>query len=93
MSTLFDLAFLTAAPSWVLMILAPTWPVTHRVVSSPWLVGWIYLDSRRRDIHPLLMAPVHVLAILLSPIGLPVYLALRSVPALARRDGVSATAA
>jgi hypothetical protein len=38
---------------------------------------WIYLDSRRRGLHPLLMAPVLVLTILLSPIGAPLYLALR----------------
>ena len=39
---------------------------------------WIYLDSRERRIHPLVMAPVLVLAILLSPIGMPLYLALRA---------------
>ncbi|GAA2281184.1 ABA4-like family protein [Nonomuraea roseoviolacea subsp. roseoviolacea] len=38
---------------------------------------WIYLDSRERGVHPLLMAPVMVLTILLSPLGLPVYLLLR----------------
>jgi hypothetical protein len=38
---------------------------------------WIYLDSRSRGIHPLLMAPVMVLTILLSPIALPLYLLLR----------------
>ncbi|WP_026424503.1 ABA4-like family protein [Actinokineospora inagensis] len=38
---------------------------------------WIYLDSRERGVHPLLMAPVLVLTILLSPIGLPVYLLVR----------------
>ncbi|WP_156754011.1 ABA4-like family protein [Actinokineospora pegani] len=38
---------------------------------------WVYLDSRERDIHPLVMAPVLVLMILLSPIGLPLYLVLR----------------
>ncbi|WP_034270276.1 ABA4-like family protein [Haloechinothrix halophila] len=147
MSTLFDLAFLSAAPFWALMIVTPTWRITHRVVSSPWLVlptlvvwavaaipllgplwtlvvnpsltgferlladpaavtavwaqiiawdlfvgRWIYLDSRRRDVHPLVMAPVLVLAILLSPIGLPVYLGLRSIPALARRNDVPAMA-
>ncbi|MEV0149618.1 MULTISPECIES: ABA4-like family protein [unclassified Nonomuraea] len=38
---------------------------------------WIYLDSRERGVHPLLMAPVMILTILLSPIGLPAYLLLR----------------
>lgn len=38
---------------------------------------WIYLDSRERRIHPLVMAPVLVLTILLSPIAMPLYFALR----------------
>ncbi|WP_214317928.1 ABA4-like family protein [Nonomuraea sediminis] len=38
---------------------------------------WIYLDSRERGVHPLLMAPVMVLTILLSPLGFPLYLAIR----------------
>ncbi|GAA3017760.1 ABA4-like family protein [Actinokineospora globicatena] len=38
---------------------------------------WIYLDSRARGINPLLMAPIMVLTILLSPIGLPLYLLVR----------------
>ncbi|WP_101782972.1 ABA4-like family protein [Nonomuraea indica] len=38
---------------------------------------WMYLDSRRRGVHPLLMAPIMVLTILLSPIGLPIYLLAR----------------
>ncbi|WP_109530873.1 ABA4-like family protein [Nocardia aurea] len=50
---------------------------------------WIYLDSRERGVHPLLMAPVMVLTILLSPIGLPVYLLLR----LAYRENSGAESA
>lgn len=34
-SLLFDLSFLVAAPFWALMILAPGWSVTTRIVSSP----------------------------------------------------------
>ncbi|WP_433209002.1 ABA4-like family protein [Dactylosporangium sp. CS-047395] len=130
--TLFQLAFLATVPFWALMILAPTWRWTHRIVSSPFIVlptlvvwaiaiapalgdfaremlnpdlagvrqlllrdevvaavwaqviawdlfigRWIYLDSRVRGLHPLLMAPVLVLTVLLSPIGLPVYFLLR----------------
>ena len=49
----------------------------------------MYLDARERGIHPLLMAPVLVLTILLAPLGLLAYLAVRSVrpsrPAGARR--------
>ncbi|MBG0829560.1 DUF4281 domain-containing protein [Planomonospora sp. ID67723] len=49
-----------------------------QIIAWDLLVGrWIYLDSRERGLHPLLMAPVLVLAILLSPIAFPIYLALR----------------
>ncbi|QUQ63084.1 ABA4-like family protein [Kutzneria sp. CA-103260] len=130
---LFQLAFLLAVPFWALMILAPTWSVTHRVISSPWIIvpplvvylclalpifgdlwtavsrpslavfqaflanpagaaalwaqviawdlfigRWMYLDSRERGLHPLLMAPILVLTILLSPIGALLYLGVRS---------------
>jgi len=45
---------------------------------------WMYLDSRALRIHPLVMGPVLVLTVLLSPLGLPLYLILRSTP-LAQR--------
>ncbi|TDD39303.1 DUF4281 domain-containing protein [Nonomuraea terrae] len=132
---LFDLGFYVAAPFWALMILAPTWRVTRRVITSPLIVlpavavtlallvprlgavwpvvsrpslegletltsdpgalaalwaqiiawdlflgRWIYLDSRERNVHPLLMAPLLVLTILLSPIALPIYLLVRLAP-------------
>ncbi|GGM87525.1 ABA4-like family protein [Dactylosporangium sucinum] len=57
-----------------------------RVIAAVWaqvlawdlLVGrWMYLDSRERRIHPLVMAPILVLTILLSPLGLPLYLVVR----------------
>jgi hypothetical protein len=38
---------------------------------------WMYLDSRERNVHPLVMAPMLVLTILLSPIALPIYLLIR----------------
>lgn len=38
---------------------------------------WMYQESRRLDISPLLMAPIMVFTILLSPVGLPVFLAVR----------------
>lgn len=130
---LFDLAFPLAAPFWLLMIVAPAWAWTHRIVSSPLIVvppllvyvalllpqfaafaapvvspdlpslaavlgtpsgaaaiwahaigfdlfvgRWMYLDARERGIHPLVMAPVLVLTILLSPLGLLVHLAIRT---------------
>ncbi|MFD3704828.1 ABA4-like family protein [Nocardia sp. NPDC058658] len=49
---------------------------------------WIYLDSRERGIHPLLMGPVLVGTILLSPIVFPVYLLVRE---FARRSTASAS--
>jgi hypothetical protein len=54
---------------------------------------WIYLDSRARQLHPLLVSPLLVLTVLLSPIGLPLYLAARrfATPLRARAqldDGV-----
>ena len=47
---------------------------------------WIYLDSRQRRAHPLVMGPILVFTILLSPIGLPLYLLLRPVLGSASRD-------
>ncbi|MEV6931295.1 ABA4-like family protein [Dactylosporangium sp. NPDC051485] len=56
-------------------VVAAVWA---QVLAWDLFVGrWIYLDSRARGLHPLLVAPVLVLTILLSPIGLPLYLALR----------------
>jgi len=134
MSIAFTLVFVAAAPFWLLMIFAPKWEWTRRIVSSPWsatpplvfwfifaipmfgellpavakptLAGWqdllaepaaitfawaqiiawdlflgrwIYLDSRERNISPLVMGPLLVVAIMLSPIAMPVYLILRKV--------------
>jgi hypothetical protein len=38
MATVFDASFLLVAPVWVLMVLAPTWDVTERVVDSRLIV-------------------------------------------------------
>ncbi len=132
---LFQLAFPLAAPFWALMILAPSWRWTSRIISSPLIVlppaliyavlvlpnlaevlpavssptltgvqaqlgtptgaaigwahfiafdlfvgRWEYLDSRRRGVHPLVMAPVLLLTILLAPLGMLMYLAVRALP-------------
>ncbi|MGH3738822.1 MAG: ABA4-like family protein [Micromonosporaceae bacterium] len=129
---LFQLSFLVTVPFWALMILAPTWSGSRRIIGSPLIVlpavavclvlylqvfgplwtlvlqptlpglrelvarpealaglwaqiiawdlmvgRWVYLDSRQRRIHPLLMAPILVFTVLLSPFALPVYLAVR----------------
>ena len=49
-----------------------------QIIAWDLFVGrWMYLDSRTRDVHPLVMGPLLVLTVLLSPIGLPLYLASR----------------
>lgn len=125
----FSLAALPVAPLWLLMIAAPTWSWTQRIVAQPWsfaplalvyavlvlprlgvllpelarpelggiaellatpagatiawvhflafdaFVGrWIYLDSRERGRHPLVMAPIMVLVLMLGPLGFLLYL-------------------
>ncbi|NMO51105.1 DUF4281 domain-containing protein [Actinoplanes sp. TBRC 11911] len=130
--TLFGLTFTLAAPFWALMILAPSWSWTRRIIESPLIavpialiyavlvasewgailpavltpsfvdvrellatatgaaaawahmiafdlfVGrWSYLDSRERRIPAVVMAPVLLLTILLGPLGLLAYLAVR----------------
>ncbi|WP_432977408.1 ABA4-like family protein [Dactylosporangium sp. CA-233914] len=58
-------------------VVAAVWA---QVLAWDLFVGrWIYLDSRERGLHPLLMAPIMVLTILLSPIGLPLYFIVRSL--------------
>lgn len=36
---LFDLSFLVVAPFWLLMIFAPRWRWTRRIVASPWIAA------------------------------------------------------
>ncbi|MGC5031053.1 ABA4-like family protein [Micromonospora sp. DT229] len=138
---LFTLTFAVAAPFWALMILAPKWSVTARIIASPLVVipgvviyallvlpalgqvlpavasptlegvrgllgepdgaaagwahmivfdlfvgRWAWLDSRKRGVPSLVMAPVLVLTILLGPLGLAAYLALRGRWTLRRTD-------
>ncbi|MFI0787854.1 ABA4-like family protein [Streptomyces lydicus] len=132
-STLFDLAFLLAAPFWALLILAPGWRFTDRIAASPlpmvpvlvvylvlaagvfpqlwaavshpdlagfqellrlgggagaiwaqviawdlFLGQWMYREARALRIHPLVMGPLLVLTVLLSPFGVLLFLALRA---------------
>ena len=37
--TVFELSNLVILPFWILMIFAPAWSVTRRVVASPWIVA------------------------------------------------------
>jgi hypothetical protein len=132
MSQLFQLSFYLAAPFWALMILAPGWSWTRRIIGSPVIIApvavlylviaiprladllpvvtspsltglqaamadggavtlvwahiiafdlfvgrWMYLESRKRGIHPLVMAPVLIVTILFAPIGFLVFLVVR----------------
>ncbi|MFE5244679.1 MULTISPECIES: ABA4-like family protein [unclassified Streptomyces] len=53
--------------------------VWAQIIAWDLLLGqWIFLESRRRGVHPLVMGPVLVLTILLSPIGLVVFLVVRA---------------
>lgn len=79
-------------PLWML-VLSPSLPELTDLLAEPGAVTllwaqiiawdlfigrWIYLDSRTRGIHPLITSPLLVLTVLLSPIGLPLYLVLRT---------------
>jgi hypothetical protein len=50
----------------------------HLIAFDLFVGRWMYLDSRERRMPALLMAPVLILTILLSPFGLITYLALRT---------------
>lgn len=52
----------------------------HLIAFDLFIGRWIYLDSRERGLHPLVMAPILVLAILLAPFGLAIYLGVRALP-------------
>ncbi|MQA11705.1 MAG: DUF4281 domain-containing protein [Pseudonocardiaceae bacterium] len=147
MSTLFTITFYLAAPFWALMILAPAWSWTRRIISSPLIMApacvlylavtipllgevlpavtqpslagfqdlmadagavvivwahivafdlfvgrWMYLESRKLGIHPLIMAPVLLLTILLAPIGALGFLAIRAFAASPARSSSRAGA-
>ncbi|SBT40965.1 ABA4-like family protein [Micromonospora auratinigra] len=129
---LFGLTFALAAPFWALMILAPRWSWTARIVGSPLIVApvlaiyallvlpalgtvlpavlapnltglrdllgsadgaaaawahmiafdlfvgrWAWRDARQRRVPALVVSPLLVLTILLGPLGLAAYLAVR----------------
>lgn len=132
--TLFEITFYLAAPFWALMILAPRWSLTRRVMSTPWVAAlplavytvlvipefatlwaavsrpdldvlrdflatpvgaaaiwahlisfdlfigrWMYRDALERGIPHLVLAPILLLTIPLSPFGLLAYLTVRSL--------------
>jgi hypothetical protein len=58
----------------------------HLIAFDLFIGAWMYRDSRERGIHPLVMGPILVLTILLSPFGLTAYLLVRAaVSGLASR--------
>jgi hypothetical protein len=50
----------------------------HMIAFDLFVGRWAWLDSRERGVPALVMAPVLLLTILLGPLGLATYLALRS---------------
>ncbi|MFC7305813.1 ABA4-like family protein [Streptomyces monticola] len=57
-----------------------------QVIAWDLLLGqWMYREARRLGIHPLVMGPLLVLTILLSPFGLLLFLPLRAVRAARSR--------
>lgn len=136
---LFDLAFWVTVPFWALMVFAPSWRWTGRIIGSPlimlptlvvylvllpallpqlwsavsspelpgfaaflnddravalvwaqiiawdlFLGRWVYFEGRRLGIHPLVMGPLLVFTILLSPLAVLVFLAIRAALATKR---------
>lgn len=60
--------------------------VWAQVIAWDLLIGqWMYHEARRLGVHPAVMGPLLVLTILLSPIGLLVFLVLRAVRKAAGR--------
>ncbi|MET7755589.1 ABA4-like family protein [Streptomyces sp. NPDC005389] len=51
-----------------------------QVIAWDLLLGqWMYREARRLAVPPLLMGPLLVLTVLLSPLGLPLFLVVRAV--------------
>jgi Domain of unknown function (DUF4281) len=61
----------------------------HLVAFDLFLGRWMYFEGRKRGIHPLIVSPILLLTIFLSPVGLIIFLAVRSAmsrPALTGED-------
>ncbi|MET9514054.1 ABA4-like family protein [Streptomyces sp. NPDC002994] len=66
-----------------------------QIIAWDLLIGqWMFLEARRLSLHPLVMGPLLVLTILLSPFALPVFLVLRAgkTKALTRQSQVRTSA-
>lgn len=54
--------------------------VWAQIIAWDLLIGqWMFLEARRLAIHPLVMGPLLMLTIMLSPFALPLFLVLRVV--------------
>lgn len=74
--TLASFTQLLSSPTAVVAIWA-------QVIAWDLFIGrWVYLDNRVRHLRALPMAPILVVMVLLSPVGLPVYLVVRTLPPL-----------
>lgn len=66
----------------LMAFLATSWgaaAVWAQVIAWDLLIGaWMYRESRRLGLHPLLMGPLLVFTIVLSPFGLGLFLAVRA---------------
>ncbi|MFI5842917.1 ABA4-like family protein [Catenuloplanes sp. NPDC051500] len=51
----------------------------HLIAFDLFIGRWMYLDARDRGLHPLVVSPILFLTIFLSPIGLTLYLAVRTL--------------
>jgi hypothetical protein len=61
-----------------------------QIISFDLFIGrWIHFEARELGVHPLVEGPILVLTILLSPFGLVLFLALRSVLAKRKLDAVT----
>jgi hypothetical protein len=56
----------------------------HLVAFDLFTGRWVYLDSRKRNINPWLVAPTLLLTLLAGPVGFLVYLGLRTLHSIHR---------
>jgi hypothetical protein len=63
----------------------------HMIAWDLFVGRWMYLEGRRLDVHPLVMAPVLVITILLAPVGLPLFLIVRKVCDATNKDATVVT--